>query len=355
MANWFCSVFCCVCRKRLSSPRCRSELIDSTWVVIVPGQKCIKKQQQKTRAFHEEWAGPGRATCAFQGGRDERGWLGGPGVPGHACFSRGTRWDWAGRTARAFHEEWDGAGRGGAGRVTSRHACFSRGTRRGGAGHACFSRGTRNEAGRGGAGRAGPGRAWSCRAGPRNATRAFHEERCGAGRARPCVLFAWNGAGRAGPGRAGPAGPRNATRAFHEERGGAGQAMRAFREERGGAGRARPGRAGPGHTCLSRRTRPRGLGHACFSRGPKPAGAGPGHACFSRGGAGRGGAGHAWFSRGARRIRPITICFGEKQGEPHTFLSMLATVLECPCVQSWNVPHCSGTFHTDLSNFKMLS
>ena len=26
------------CRKRLSSPRCRSELIDSTWVVIVPGQ-----------------------------------------------------------------------------------------------------------------------------------------------------------------------------------------------------------------------------------------------------------------------------------------------------------------------------
>ena len=30
-------------RKRLSSPRCRSELIDSAWVVIVPGQKCIKK------------------------------------------------------------------------------------------------------------------------------------------------------------------------------------------------------------------------------------------------------------------------------------------------------------------------
>ena len=38
----FC-VQCCVCRKRQSSPRCRSELIDSAWVVIVPGQKCIKK------------------------------------------------------------------------------------------------------------------------------------------------------------------------------------------------------------------------------------------------------------------------------------------------------------------------
>ena len=37
----FC-VQCCVCRKRLSSPRCRSELIDSAWVVIVPGQKGIK-------------------------------------------------------------------------------------------------------------------------------------------------------------------------------------------------------------------------------------------------------------------------------------------------------------------------
>ena len=32
-----------MCRKRLSSPRCRSELIDSAWVVIVPGQKCINK------------------------------------------------------------------------------------------------------------------------------------------------------------------------------------------------------------------------------------------------------------------------------------------------------------------------
>ena len=41
MANWFRSVFNVVCRKRLSSPRCRSELIDSAWVVIVPGQKCV--------------------------------------------------------------------------------------------------------------------------------------------------------------------------------------------------------------------------------------------------------------------------------------------------------------------------
>ena len=32
-----------MCRKRLSTPRCRSELIDSAWVVIVPGQKCIGK------------------------------------------------------------------------------------------------------------------------------------------------------------------------------------------------------------------------------------------------------------------------------------------------------------------------
>ena len=35
----FC-VRCCVSCKRLSL--CRSELIDSAWVVIVPGQKCIK-------------------------------------------------------------------------------------------------------------------------------------------------------------------------------------------------------------------------------------------------------------------------------------------------------------------------
>ena len=44
MANWFCpvlNVVCVVnvCRKRLSSPRCRSELIDSASVVIIPGQK----------------------------------------------------------------------------------------------------------------------------------------------------------------------------------------------------------------------------------------------------------------------------------------------------------------------------
>ena len=34
----FC-VQCCVCRKSLSSPRYRSELVDSAWVAIVPGQK----------------------------------------------------------------------------------------------------------------------------------------------------------------------------------------------------------------------------------------------------------------------------------------------------------------------------
>ena len=36
-----------MCRKCLSSPRGRSELIDSAWVVIVPGQKCIKKIYKK--------------------------------------------------------------------------------------------------------------------------------------------------------------------------------------------------------------------------------------------------------------------------------------------------------------------
>ena len=35
----------CVCRKCLSSPSCRSELIDTTWVVIIPGQKCINKKR----------------------------------------------------------------------------------------------------------------------------------------------------------------------------------------------------------------------------------------------------------------------------------------------------------------------
>ena len=46
MANWFCSVFSVMCRKRLSSPRCRSELIDSAWVVIVPGQNCINRKKR---------------------------------------------------------------------------------------------------------------------------------------------------------------------------------------------------------------------------------------------------------------------------------------------------------------------
>ena len=41
-----------MCCKRLSSPRCRSELIDSAWVVIVPGQKYIKKQQKKHTQAH---------------------------------------------------------------------------------------------------------------------------------------------------------------------------------------------------------------------------------------------------------------------------------------------------------------
>ena len=44
----FCFQFC-VCRKRLSSPRCRSELIDSAWVVIVPGQNCIKNPKKLRR------------------------------------------------------------------------------------------------------------------------------------------------------------------------------------------------------------------------------------------------------------------------------------------------------------------
>ena len=38
-------MFCvqsCVFHKHLSSTHCKSELIDSAWVVIVPGQKCIK-------------------------------------------------------------------------------------------------------------------------------------------------------------------------------------------------------------------------------------------------------------------------------------------------------------------------
>ena len=42
MANWFCSVFIVVCVVNV----CRSELIDSAWVVIVPGQKCIKNRKK---------------------------------------------------------------------------------------------------------------------------------------------------------------------------------------------------------------------------------------------------------------------------------------------------------------------
>ena len=45
-----------MCRKRLSSPRCRSELIESAWVVIVPGQKCmyIKKMNLFIYLFNRE-------------------------------------------------------------------------------------------------------------------------------------------------------------------------------------------------------------------------------------------------------------------------------------------------------------
>ena len=44
----------CVCRKGLPSPRCISELIDSAWVVIVPGQKCIKKQKTNKQCFNKK-------------------------------------------------------------------------------------------------------------------------------------------------------------------------------------------------------------------------------------------------------------------------------------------------------------
>ena len=42
-----------MCRKCLSSPRCRSELIDSAWVVIVPGEKCIKNEQELQLSMQE--------------------------------------------------------------------------------------------------------------------------------------------------------------------------------------------------------------------------------------------------------------------------------------------------------------
>ena len=42
MANWFRSVFNVVCVVNVCSVHA-VDLIDSTWVVIVPGQKCIKK------------------------------------------------------------------------------------------------------------------------------------------------------------------------------------------------------------------------------------------------------------------------------------------------------------------------
>ena len=53
MANWFCSDVCVVnvCRKR-----CRSELTDSAWVVIVPGQKYIKTQSLQKNVTNESLA-----------------------------------------------------------------------------------------------------------------------------------------------------------------------------------------------------------------------------------------------------------------------------------------------------------
>ena len=52
----FCFVFnVVVCRKPLPTPRCRSDLIDSAWVVIVPGQKCIeKKKEPRSRSTSRE-------------------------------------------------------------------------------------------------------------------------------------------------------------------------------------------------------------------------------------------------------------------------------------------------------------
>ena len=47
MDNWFCAVFNVVCVVNF----CRSELIDSAWVVIVPGQKCIKNYDKISLKF----------------------------------------------------------------------------------------------------------------------------------------------------------------------------------------------------------------------------------------------------------------------------------------------------------------
>ena len=59
MANWFCSVFIVVCVVDVCpvSPRCRSELIDSAWVVILSGQKCIKKIQKKAAKTNKNQSG----------------------------------------------------------------------------------------------------------------------------------------------------------------------------------------------------------------------------------------------------------------------------------------------------------
>ena len=48
----------CVCCKRLSSPLCRYVLIDYAKVVIVPGQKCIKKYFKKSGVPQGSVLGP---------------------------------------------------------------------------------------------------------------------------------------------------------------------------------------------------------------------------------------------------------------------------------------------------------
>ena len=55
-----------MCHKCLSSPCCRSELIDSAWVVIVPGQKCIKKQTNKKQTTASKTAMRGTLDAAMR-------------------------------------------------------------------------------------------------------------------------------------------------------------------------------------------------------------------------------------------------------------------------------------------------
>ena len=47
MTNWFCSVFNVVCVVNVCPVHAVDlELIDSAWVVVVPGQKCIKREDK---------------------------------------------------------------------------------------------------------------------------------------------------------------------------------------------------------------------------------------------------------------------------------------------------------------------